>query len=203
MKARTMKDLHCSWYLKILASCTRPKTPAIWREFSNVIRSVNLSLHSHTYDFLYLFAGNEISHFRVRSSLYFKASLSVKSLKWKWVSTHMESRTNYHHKTFALRLALNKRLERTRKWPIKLESNRFFLNLSSKYICIACASDTIRFYGVTTAYSRIECSSMTQVALTESNLAFKTHLISLVIRSSFVRKYFQALGVKHPGVLID
>ena len=29
----------------------------------------------------------------------------------------MESRTNYHHKTFALRLVLKKRLKRTRKWP--------------------------------------------------------------------------------------
>ena len=47
-----------------------------------------------------------ISHFRVRSSLYFKASLSAKSLKWKWVFTHMESRNNYHHESFALRLAL-------------------------------------------------------------------------------------------------
>ena len=32
----------------------------------------------------------------------------------------MESRTNYHHKTFALRLTLKQRLERTRKWPIHL-----------------------------------------------------------------------------------
>ena len=40
-----------------------------------------------------LFCQVSISHLQVRSSLYFKASLSVKSLKWKWVFTHMESRT--------------------------------------------------------------------------------------------------------------
>ena len=55
-----------------------------------------------------------ISHFRVRSSLYFKASLWNENE----VFTHMESRTNYHHKTFTQRLALKKKLQRTRKWSI-------------------------------------------------------------------------------------
>ena len=59
-----------------------------------------------------------IGHFRVRLSLHFKASLSAKSLLWKSVFIHIEIGTNYHNKSFALRLALKERLRRTRKWPI-------------------------------------------------------------------------------------
>ena len=59
-----------------------------------------------------------LGHFRVHLSLYFKARLSAKSLLWKSVFTHIEIRTNYHNKSFALRLALKERLRGTRKWPI-------------------------------------------------------------------------------------
>ena len=60
-----------------------------------------------------------IGHFRVRLSLHFKASLSAKSLLWKSVFIHIVIGTNYHNKSFALRLALRERLRRTRKWPIQ------------------------------------------------------------------------------------
>ena len=54
-----------------------------------------------------------MGHFRVQFSLYFKASLREKS----------ESRTNYHNKNFALRLALKKRLSETRKWSIYINDS--------------------------------------------------------------------------------
>mgnify|MGYP006896104768 CR=1 FL=1 len=60
-----------------------------------------------------------IGHFRVHLSLHFKARLSAKSLLWKSVFIHIEIGTNYHNKSFALRLALKERLRGTRKWPIK------------------------------------------------------------------------------------
>ena len=63
---------------------------------------------------------NSKSKFRVHVSLLFKASLSAKSFLWKLVFIHMESRTNYHHKNFALKLALKRRQTWTRKWPIQL-----------------------------------------------------------------------------------
>ena len=59
-----------------------------------------------------------IGHFRVHLSLRFKARLSAKSLIWKSVFIHIEIGTNYHNKSFALRLALKERLRGTRKWPI-------------------------------------------------------------------------------------
>ena len=40
------------------------------------------------------------------------------SLLWKSVFIHIEIRTNYHNKKFALRLALKERMRWTRKWPI-------------------------------------------------------------------------------------
>ena len=59
-----------------------------------------------------------IGHFRVHLRLHFKARLSAKSLLWKSVFIHIEIASNNHNKNFALRLALKKRLRRTRKWPI-------------------------------------------------------------------------------------
>ena len=59
-----------------------------------------------------------IGYFRVHLGLHFKASLGAKSLLWKSVFIHIEIRTNYHNKSFALRLALKERLGGTRKWPI-------------------------------------------------------------------------------------
>ena len=53
-----------------------------------------------------------IGHFRVH------LSLSAKSLLWKLVFIHIEIRTIYHDKNFALRLALKERLRGTRIWPI-------------------------------------------------------------------------------------
>ena len=61
---------------------------------------------------------NPIGHFWVALGLSFKTSLSAKSLLWKSVFIHIEIRTNYHNKNFALRLALKERLRGTRKWPI-------------------------------------------------------------------------------------
>ena len=43
------------------------------------------------------------------NSLIFKASLSAKFFLCKYIFIHMESRTNYHNKNFALRLALKRR----------------------------------------------------------------------------------------------
>ena len=43
-----------------------------------------------------------IGHFRVHLSLYFKARFSAKSFLWILVFLHVESRTNYHNKHFAL-----------------------------------------------------------------------------------------------------
>ena len=60
----------------------------------------------------------QIGHFWVHLGLHFKARLSAKSLLWKSVFIHIEIRTNYHNKSFALRLALKERLRGTRKWPI-------------------------------------------------------------------------------------
>ena len=57
-----------------------------------------------------------IGHFRVHLSLHFKARLSAKL--WKSVFIHIEIGTNYHNKSFALRLALKERLRGTRKCPI-------------------------------------------------------------------------------------
>ena len=51
-----------------------------------------------------------IGHLWVNLSLHFKARLSPKSLLWKSVFIHIEIRTNYHDKKFALRLALKERL---------------------------------------------------------------------------------------------
>ena len=59
-----------------------------------------------------------IGHFRFHLSLHFKARLGAKSLLWKSVFIHIEIRTNYHNKNFALRLALKERPRGTRKWPI-------------------------------------------------------------------------------------
>ena len=56
-----------------------------------------------------------IGHFRVHVCFLFKASLSAKFFLWKLVFIHMQSGTNYHHKNFALRLALKRRLTWTRK----------------------------------------------------------------------------------------
>ena len=39
--ARGIKDLHCSWYLKILSNCTLLKAFAILRVFSNITSTVN------------------------------------------------------------------------------------------------------------------------------------------------------------------
>ena len=41
MKARAIRDLRYSWYLKILSNCIRLKAREILREFSNITRSVN------------------------------------------------------------------------------------------------------------------------------------------------------------------
>ena len=57
-------------------------------------------------------------HFRVHLSLRFKARLSATSLLWKSVFIHVEIGTSYHNNNFALRLALKKRVNGTRKWPI-------------------------------------------------------------------------------------
>ena len=43
---------------------------------------------------------------------------------WKLVFIHMFSRTNYHHKNFALRLAWKMRQTWTRNWPISLFAGR-------------------------------------------------------------------------------
>jgi len=59
-----------------------------------------------------------VGHFQVHLSLHFKARLSAKSSLWKSVFIHIEIRTNYQNKNFALRLALKKRQRGTRKWPI-------------------------------------------------------------------------------------
>ena len=59
-----------------------------------------------------------ICHFGVHLSLHFKVKLSVKSLLWNSVFCHIQIGTNYHNKSFALRLALKERLRRTRKWSI-------------------------------------------------------------------------------------
>ena len=64
--------------------------------------------------------GIAIGHFRVHLSLHFKARVSAKSLLWKSVFIHIEIRTNYDNKKFALRLALKERLRGTRKWPIEM-----------------------------------------------------------------------------------
>ena len=70
-----------------------------------------------------------IGHFRVHLSLHFKVRLSAKSLLWKSAFIHIEIGTNYHNKTFALRLALKERLRGTRKWPITF---RLFFNMQVK-----------------------------------------------------------------------
>ena len=59
-----------------------------------------------------------IGHFRVHHILHFKVRLSAKSLLWKSVFIHIEIRTSYHDKNFALRLALKERLRGTRERPI-------------------------------------------------------------------------------------
>ena len=64
-----------------------------------------------------------IGHFRVPFSLHFKVRLSAKSLLWKSVFIHIEIGTNYHNKSFALRLALKERLRGTRKWLIEMCKN--------------------------------------------------------------------------------
>jgi len=61
---------------------------------------------------------NPIGHSRVALNLSFKTNLSAKSLLWKSVFNHIEIRTNYHNKNFALGLALKERLRGTRKWLI-------------------------------------------------------------------------------------
>ena len=73
-----------------------------------------------------------IGHFRVHLSLHFKARLSAKSLLWKSVFIHIEIRTNYHNKNFALRVALKERLRGTRKWPIVQKAININLGLNSK-----------------------------------------------------------------------
>lgn len=50
-----------------------------------------------------------ISHFQIHSSLFFKASISAKSFILKLGFISMQIETNWHQKTFALRLALKKR----------------------------------------------------------------------------------------------
>ena len=68
--------------------------------------------------FVFFFLSLQLGHFRVHPSLHFKARLSAKSLLRKSVFIHVEIRTNYHNKNFALRLTLKERLRGTRKWPI-------------------------------------------------------------------------------------
>ena len=68
--------------------------------------------------FCFLIRFYVIGHFRVHLRLHLKARLSAKSLLLKSVFIHIEIRTNYHNKSFALRLALKERLRGTRKWPI-------------------------------------------------------------------------------------
>ena len=46
--------------------------------------------------------------------------LSARSLLWKPVFIHIEIGTNYHSKSFALRLTMKERLRGTRKWPFRL-----------------------------------------------------------------------------------
>ena len=56
----------------------------------------------------------------------------MKSLLWKSVSIHIEIRTNYSNKNFALRLALKERLRGTRKWSIaKTRIGHVFLVIAS------------------------------------------------------------------------
>ena len=82
-----------------------------------------LSLESFRHNDVVSFVNwKQIGHFRVHLGLHFKARLSAKSLLWKSVFIHIEIRTNYHNKTFALRLALKERLRGTRKWPISCMS---------------------------------------------------------------------------------
>ena len=52
-----------------------------------------------------------LGHFWVQLSLHFKVRVSAKSLLWKSVFIHIEIRSNYHNKNFALRLALKERPE--------------------------------------------------------------------------------------------
>ena len=57
-----------------------------------------------------------IGHFRVQTSLYFKASQCAKSFLGIPVFIHIEIRTYYHNKHFTPRLALKERLRGTRRW---------------------------------------------------------------------------------------
>ena len=75
---------------------------------------------SHILWVSWIVAANKIDHFWVHLSLHFKARVSAKSLLRKSVFIHIEIGTNYHHRNFALTLALKERMRGTRKWPIKL-----------------------------------------------------------------------------------
>ena len=57
-----------------------------------------------------------IDHFRVASSLCFKARLSVKPLIWKWFFILMHLKLVFSNKCFALSLVLKVTVFGTRKW---------------------------------------------------------------------------------------
>ena len=59
-----------------------------------------------------------IGHFRITVSLFFKASPGAHPFIWKLVFIHMQMKTNFRMKRWAPGLALKKRPEIIRKWPI-------------------------------------------------------------------------------------
>ena len=67
------------------------------------------------------YPSHTIGHFRVPLCLCFKASLSAKPFlrKWAWFAWKWNYMQNsFSYERFALRLVLNLRHKRTRKWPI-------------------------------------------------------------------------------------
>ena len=86
-----------------------------WRNVPEEKRHI-LSFRGEVSGFLSLnlsHGSSTISHFRVHFSLYFKASLHAKSLFWISVFIHIQNRSYYHNKNFALSLALKERLRVT------------------------------------------------------------------------------------------
>ena len=60
-----------------------------------------------------------IDHFRVASSLCFKARLRAKPFIWKWFFILMHLKLVFSNKCFALSLVLKERVFGTRKWPFR------------------------------------------------------------------------------------
>ena len=129
-----------------------------------------------------------IGHFRVHLILHFKARLSAKSLSWKSVFIHIEIRTNYHNKSFALRLALKEaNSEMTYSWfsltwwdgHVGVQNND---KMSLKF-CIIIESNSQKTFSAIVLYTNM-------AAVTSGANQELWHIFCIIINSNFQKTSF-------------